>query len=99
MGQEREAELADVPTMIESGFPGCRSASGRACGRPPARPPPSSPELNRAANTELRTPEMKTQMARLGVAPSPARRRISAHSSPTSAKWTDIVKASGTQIE
>ena len=35
--KERDPDLPDVPTMIESGFKGLSLASGPGCGRRPAR--------------------------------------------------------------
>ena len=34
---QRSPQFPEVPTMIESGFPGSRSATGSGCSRPPAR--------------------------------------------------------------
>ena len=67
---------------------------------PAGTPPPIVAALNRAADTALRSEEMKAQMARLGVAPSPGSvRDFESFIADETPKWADIVKASGTQIE
>ena len=99
-GKQREAELADVPTMIESGFPGLSLGFWVGLWAPAGTPPPIVADLNRAANAVLRSDEMKAQMARLGVAPSPGSvRDFENFIADETPKWADIVKASGTQID
>ncbi len=99
-GKQREAELADVPTMIESGFPGLSLGFWVGLWAPAGTPPPIVAALNRAANTALRSDEMTAQMARLGVAASPGSvRDFENFIADETPKWADIVKASGTQID
>jgi tripartite-type tricarboxylate transporter receptor subunit TctC len=99
-GTDREPDLPDVPTMIESGFPGLSLGFWVGLWAPAGTPPSIVAELNRAAQAALRSREMKDALARLGVAPSPGSvkdfERFIADEAP---KWAAIVKASGTQIE
>src|SRR5665213_814514 len=99
-GKTREADLPNVPTMIESGFPGLSLGFWVGLWAPAGTPPPVISGLNRAADAVLRSDEMKAQMARLGVAPSPGSvRDFENFIAGETPKWSDIVKASGTQIE
>src|SRR6187431_2168852 len=69
-GEKREADLPDVPTMIESGFPGLSLGFWVGLWAPAGTPAAIVEELNRAANAALASPQMKDSMARLGIAPS-----------------------------
>ena len=99
-GRTREADLPDVPTMIESGFPGLSLGFWVGLWAPAATPPAIVDALNAAANAALRSPEMKEGMARLGVAPSLGSAKDFANFIADEApKWADIVKAAGVQVE
>jgi tripartite-type tricarboxylate transporter receptor subunit TctC len=99
-GKSREADLPDVPTMIESGFPGLSLGFWVGLWAPAGTPAAIVAELNRATNAALGLPEMKEQMARLGVAPSIGSVKDFADFIAGEApRWADIVKVSGTQID
>ena len=99
-GKSREADLPDVPTMIESGFPGLSLGFWVGLWAPAATPRPIVDELNRAANAALGSPQMKDSMARLGIAPSIGSvKDFEAFIADEAPRWAEIVKASGTQIE
>ena len=99
-GKTREADLPDVPTMIESGFPGLSLGFWVGLWAPAGTPAPIVAELNRATNAALGTPAMKESMARLGVAPSIGSvADFAAFIADEAPRWAEIVKASGTQIE
>src|SRR5260370_9720620 len=70
-GRAREADLPDVPTMIESGFPGLSLGFWVGLWAPTGTPAPIIDALNRATNAALRAPPVKESMTRLGIAPSP----------------------------
>ena len=97
----REPDLPDVPTMIESGFPASRSASGSGCGRRPARRLPIVDKLNAATNAALRSPEMKAQHARGSASrrASARRQEFTAFIADEAPKWAEIVRTSGVQID
>jgi tripartite-type tricarboxylate transporter receptor subunit TctC len=95
-GKTREADLPDVPTMIESGFPGL--SLGFWCGlwAPAGTPPEVIERLNHASNAALNSPEMKESMRRLGVEGRPGTPRDFADFIADEApKWARIVEASG----
>jgi tripartite-type tricarboxylate transporter receptor subunit TctC len=99
-GKAREADLPDVPTMIESGFPGLSLGFWVGLWAPAGTPAPVVDELNRAANAVLTSPAMKDSMARLGVAPSPGTvKDFASFIAGEAPRWAEIVKASGTQIK
>jgi tripartite-type tricarboxylate transporter receptor subunit TctC len=99
-GKIREADLLDVPTMIESGFPGLSLGFWAGLWAPAGTPWPIVDELNRATNTALGLPQMKDSMARLGIAPSIGTvKDFEAFIADEAPRWAEIVKASGTQID
>jgi tripartite-type tricarboxylate transporter receptor subunit TctC len=99
-GKSREADLPDVPTMIESGFPGLSLGFWVGLWAPAGTPSGIVEELNRATNAALGSAEMKASMARLGVAPSIGSvQDFASFIAGEAPRWADIVKVSGTQID
>jgi tripartite-type tricarboxylate transporter receptor subunit TctC len=99
-GKSREADLPDVPTMIESGFPGLSLGFWVGLWAPAATPRPIVDELNRATNAALGSPQMKDSMARLGIAASLGSvKDFEAFIADEAPRWAEIVKVSGTQID
>jgi len=99
-GKSREADLPEVPTMIESGFPGLSLGFWVGLWAPAGTPRPIVDELNRATNAALGSPQMKDSMTRLGVAPSLGSvKDFEAFIADEAPRWAEIVKASGTQID
>ncbi len=96
----RRADLPDVPTMIESGFPGLSLGFWVGLWAPAGTPAAIVEQINRATNAALGSAEMKASMARLGVAPSIGSvQDFAAFIADEAPRWADIVKVSGTQIE
>jgi tripartite-type tricarboxylate transporter receptor subunit TctC len=99
-GKSREADLPDVPTMIESGFPGLSLGFWVGLWAPAGTSAAIVNELNRATNAALGSPEMKEQMTRLGVAPSIGSvKDFADFIADETPRWADIVKVAGVQIE
>jgi tripartite-type tricarboxylate transporter receptor subunit TctC len=65
-GAERWFSLPDVPTMIESGFPGFVSDTFNALFAPAATPPEIVALLARESQAALKTPEARAQALRAG---------------------------------
>jgi tripartite-type tricarboxylate transporter receptor subunit TctC len=65
-GAERWYTLPDVPTMIESGFPGFVSDTFNALFAPAATPKEIVALLARESQAALRTPEARAQAQRAG---------------------------------
>jgi len=98
-GRTRESDLPELPTMIESGFPGLSLGFWVGLWAPAGTPAPIVNRLNGATNAALDDPEMKTSMKRLGI--------VGAKGSPKdfadfiadeAPKWARIVEASGVKI-
>ena len=98
-GATREPDLPDVPTMIESGFPGLSLGFWAGLWAPAGTPQAIIDTLNMSANRVLDTPETRTAMQRLGVAPRLGSPKDFADFIAAEApKWKQIVEASGVQI-
>lgn len=98
-GTKREADLPDVPTMIESGFPGLSLGFWTGLWAPAGTPAAIVDTLNASANRVMATAEMRAAMKRLGVAPSLGTAKDFADFIAAEApKWKQIVEASGVQI-
>jgi tripartite-type tricarboxylate transporter receptor subunit TctC len=98
-GPRREADLPDVPTMIESGFPGLSLGFWTGLWAPAGTPAAIVDTLNASANRMMATPEMRAAMQRLGVEPRIGTPKDFADFIAAEApKWQRIVEASGVQI-
>jgi tripartite-type tricarboxylate transporter receptor subunit TctC len=98
-GTAREADLPDVPTMIESGFPGLSLGFWAGLWAPAGTPQPVIDTLNMTANRVLDAADTRAAMQRLGVAPRLGSPKDFADFIAAEApKWKHIVEASGVQI-
>ena len=68
---KRWAELPDVPTLAEAGFPGFPPDIWYGLVAPAGTPAPVVAKLNGAINARLQSPEMRASLARLGLDPRP----------------------------
>ncbi|AMN43364.1 Bug family tripartite tricarboxylate transporter substrate binding protein [Rhodoplanes sp. Z2-YC6860] len=98
-GPSREPELPEVPTMIESGFPGLSLGFWAGLWAPAGTPQAVIDTLNASTNRALDMPETREAMRRLGVAPRIGSPKDFADFIAAEApKWQRIVEASGVQI-
>ena len=98
-GTTREADLPDVPTMIESGFPGLSLGFWAGLWAPAGTPKAIIDTLNMTANRVLDAADTRAAMQRLGVAPRLGSPKDFADFIAAEApKWKHIVEASGVQI-
>lgn len=98
-GPTRFPELPEVPTMIESGFPGLSLFFWSGLWAPAGTPAPIIDKLNAEVNAALRSPEMVASMKRLGIETmigSPA--DFAAFIASETPKWADIVAKSGVKV-
>ncbi len=92
----RIAELPDLPTMVESGFPGFVSTSWTGLLAPAKTPAEVISKLNAQINEAVKSPEFKSALTKLsneplGGTPQDFTNQIKADI----AKWAPIVKALG----
>jgi tripartite-type tricarboxylate transporter receptor subunit TctC len=99
-GTTRMAELPEVPTMIESGYPNVTSAITYGILGPAGLSADVVKRLNASVNECLKSPELTASMAKLGFEPKGGAPQdfatLIAHEMQ---KWIPIVKATGFQME
>ena len=96
----RSPLLPDVPTMIESGFPGFAVTAWTGLLAPAGTPPDITAKLNAAVNTALKTADMKAALDRLaGNALGGAPQDLTKIIKSDIGKWAPIVKALNIQTE
>ena len=99
-GPKRLPELPDVPTMIESGFPGLSLFFWSGLWAPAGTPAEIVNKLNAETNAALRSPEMKAAMARLGIEANIwTPREFATFIADETPKWQNIVRDSGVKVE
>ena len=96
----RSAELPDVATMIESGFPDVLASSWTGLLAPAATPADVIAKLNAATNAALRSSETRSTLARLvaeplGGTPQDLAKRIA----EDTRRWSAIVNQVGVKLE
>ena len=98
-GAKREPTMPDVPTVAESGVPGYEFSIWFAMFAPAGTPKPIITRLNQIIVKSLATPEMREQLAKVGVnAESSTPEQLGQHLRSEVAKWAKIVKSAGIPI-
>jgi tripartite-type tricarboxylate transporter receptor subunit TctC len=97
---KRIPQLPDVPTMIESGFPGFSSTSWTGLLAPAKTPPDVIAKLNAQANVVLASPEFLSAISAISSQPlgGPPQALTDVIKDDT-AKWAPIVKALNLQMD
>lgn len=93
-GTTRAAELPDVPTMIEAGYPALTTGAWTALLAPKETPPAIVARLNSAANAALVSEPMKGTLAKLGAQPrggSP--KDLADYMASERTKWQPIIES------
>ena len=99
-GPTRSPELPNIPTMIESGFPGFTSVSWSGIVAPAGTPPDIVAKLNDAVNAALAAPDTHARLARLGAAPMTGTPQdFAALIAAETPKWAAVVKAAHVRLE
>jgi tripartite-type tricarboxylate transporter receptor subunit TctC len=99
-GPTRFPELPDVPTMMESGFPGLSLYFWSGLWVPAGTPAAIVSRLNAETNAALRSPEMKASMDKLGIeATIGSPQDFAAFIADEAPKWARIVEASGVKVD
>jgi tripartite-type tricarboxylate transporter receptor subunit TctC len=97
---ERLSLLPDVPTLIESGFPGFSAAAWNAMFAPAGTPAPILAKLNAEVNAIMRQPDVVARFAELGArpvggTPEEMQRFLRAEVD----RWADVVRRSGAKAD
>ena len=96
----RYAELPDVPTMAEAGYPDFVMTFWTGVVAPAGTPAPVIERLNRAINDGLRSDEMKKSLARFRVEPRAGTPQdFAKFIASESKKWADVISAAGIKVE
>jgi tripartite-type tricarboxylate transporter receptor subunit TctC len=99
-GAARSPELPDVPTMIESGYPGFVSMSWTGIVAPAGTPPEVVAKLNRAVIDSFRSKEASESLARLGAEPNfGTPESFGAMIAAEIPKWAETVRAAGVRLD
>lgn len=92
---KRNAELPDVPTIVEAGYPDLVLKSFFGIHVPKGTPQPVIERINAAVNKAIRTPEIIEKFVRSNVDSAPANTpaQFGAQIDSEIARWAGIVKA------
>jgi tripartite-type tricarboxylate transporter receptor subunit TctC len=97
---ERQAEIPDVPTMVESGMTGFVATLLTGVVAPAGTPPPIIGKLNSAINETLTAPDMKELLVRFG---SQARigspQEFASFLGSERHKWSDVAKQANVSLD
>src|SRR5262249_10989421 len=99
-GTTRSRDLPEVPTMMESGYPGYVLTFWTGVLAPAGTPPDIVGKINAAINEGLKSPEMKQSLAQFNVEPniaSPA--EFKGFLAAEARKWADIIKVTNIKVE
>jgi tripartite-type tricarboxylate transporter receptor subunit TctC len=100
LGTRRMPELADVPTMAESGLPELRVVTWNGLVAPAGTPDAIVARLNAAINDALKNAEIRATLAKFGSEPlggTPA--EFAGFVAAESKKWSEIIRLSGVKVE
>jgi tripartite-type tricarboxylate transporter receptor subunit TctC len=98
--RKRQADFADLPTMMEAGIPDYEVTSFFGVVAPAATPVDIVDRLNRAINAALRTPDMQTAFANLGATPATETpQQFAAFIAGELAKWTELSNSAGIRVD
>ncbi len=100
VGAKRVAELPDVPTMREQGFPTISTDAWTALLAPKGTPAAIVAKLNAALNKALQAEPMKGTLARLGAQPRGGTpQQLADHMVSETKKWNPIVEELGLKAQ
>jgi tripartite-type tricarboxylate transporter receptor subunit TctC len=96
----RSAELPDVPTMAESGYPGLTTVTYYGFWGPAGTPAEVVSRINSEINEALKSPELRANLVRVGFEPTGGSPQDFAKLiAEQLEKWAPIVKSSGFQMD
>jgi tripartite-type tricarboxylate transporter receptor subunit TctC len=97
---KRFADLPDVPTMVEAGYPDFVMTFWTGVVAPAGTPEPVIARLNRVINDGLNSAEMKASLARFRVEPMAGTPQdFAAFIASEAKKWAGVISAAGIKVE
>jgi len=98
--ERRNPKMSDVPTMIESGFPGFVTSYWNGVVAPAGTPESIVNKLNAAINEGLKSPDMQASLAKIGMESTiGAPQDLAALIAAETQKWTALVKAANIKLD
>lgn len=99
-GASRDADLPDIPTLAESGYPAVTSTSGTGIVAPAGIPREIVARLNSKLNELIERPETQGKMKAFGLVPqSGSPEEFGAWAARERERWTRVVKQSGAKAD
>lgn len=99
-GAQRSPELPQIPTLIESGFPGAAFVAAFWVAAPAGTPPAIVAKLNRAINASLESDAMKATLAKIGFRSNVGTPdALAGFISDEIARWAEVAKVAGVKVE
>jgi tripartite-type tricarboxylate transporter receptor subunit TctC len=96
----RSAAVPTIPTLAEAGLPGCEIISWFSLSAPAKTPNEIIARLNAETAKALMQPDIKEKLAAMGAEPIPSTPEAAAAFIKTeTAKWAQVVKASGARVD
>lgn len=96
----RTADLPDIPTLAESGFPGFEAVTWFGLVGPKGMPQEAVQKLNEAFNAALQSEDVRTKYATQGAEASPSTPEAFGELIRTEkARWGQIVKDAGARVD
>jgi tripartite-type tricarboxylate transporter receptor subunit TctC len=96
----RIAEIPDVPTMDEAGYPGMPPDAWQAIVAPAATPPALVDKINTMVNQGLADPAVRNRIVELGGVPRPmSRADFAAFIADQYQRWGEIIRITGVTLE
>jgi tripartite-type tricarboxylate transporter receptor subunit TctC len=98
--KQRVAALPDIPTLEESGVPGCDSDTWNALTAPPKTPDAIVAKLNDAANKAMKDPVLLDRYKALSLSPGGGTPlEMGAFIKEETRRWGEVIKAAGIKPE
>jgi len=99
-GASRDADLPDIPTLAESGYPAVTSTSGTGIVAPAGISSEIVALLNSKLNELIERPATQSRMKAFGLVPqSGAPEEFGAWAAQERERWTRVVKQSGAKVD
>ncbi|MGB7037083.1 MAG: tripartite tricarboxylate transporter substrate binding protein [Xanthobacteraceae bacterium] len=96
----RLAELPDVPTMTEAGYPGMPPDAWQAIVAPAGTPPDIVVKINASVNQGLADPQVRARIVGLGGVPQPmSPQDFAAFIAEQVQRWGEIIHVTGVKLQ